>query len=184
MKKLILMFSVLTLALSFIGCTPKEDNNDLPLNNNAVVTEDEADKNKVNEESLHEEHIDTTGSIVYDKDGIKITSKQIEFTSDHDPMFVFVTESDLKISPIINDVSINRKAIDEFSYSYHNNGEFYVGSILFETSYLNDKGITEISSFDFSFEISSPDTGKIIVKTGPLSMSIGSEGSLVQDKIK
>ena len=63
-------------------------------------------------------------------------------------MFVFVIESDLKISPIINDVSINRKAIDEFSYSYHNNGEFYVGSILFETSYLNDKGITEISSFD------------------------------------
>ena len=182
MKRFILMLSVVTLSLSFTSCKPKETNEIVTPDNNIVSTEAETDK--VSEEDLHKTHTDTTGSVVYDKNGIKITAKQIEFTADHDPMFVFVIESDQIISPVITDVSINNKAIDEFSYSYHNNGEFYVGSILFETEHLNDKGITEISAFDFSYEISSPDTGEMILETGSLSLSLGAEGSLIKDKIK
>ncbi len=182
MKRFILMLSVVTLSLSFAGCKPKENNTPVTPDSSITATEDETDKTP--EDELHETHTDSTGSVVYDKEGIKIIAKQIEFTADHDPMFVFVIESDQKISPVIANVSINNKAIDEYSYSYHNNGEFYVGSILFETEHLNDKGITEISDFDFSFEISSPDTGKMILETGPLSLSLGAEGSLIQDKIK
>ena len=182
MKKFILILSIAVLSLSFAGCKPKENHTPVAPDNNITATEGETDK--ADEEEMHETHTDATGNVVYDKEGIKIIAKQIEFTVDHDPMFVFVIESDQKISPVIANVSINNKAIDEYSYSYHNNGEFYVGSILFETEHLNDNDITEISVFDFSIEISSPDTGKMILETGSLSLSLGAEGSLIQDKIK
>jgi len=184
MKKTCFIISILILTFILCACSPKTDTNDLTLNNYNTTTENETSDDTKNKETLHEMHTDATGSIVYDKDNINIIAKQISFTNDHDPIFVFVIDTDQKISPIIGNVSINNMPVDEYSYSYYNNGEFYVGSIIFDADTLKSNDITQISSFEFSFELASPDTGNIIAETGSLSLTVGPEGSLERDIIK
>ncbi len=116
---------------------------------------------------------DTTGTELYNGNGIRIVGKYVDETSFWGAAVLLYVEnnSGRNISVSCENMSINGFMVNPLFYSNVYNGKMAFDEITILSSDLEDNGIETVENIELSFHIYDPDTYENIAETSPISFS-------------
>lgn len=181
MKKRILCAILFFVTLSLGGCSSSENNppsNSIAENGKETEVSEidsKAQENTENDVKTKDAEIVIEEQVVYEKDGIKITAKELDPNGSFmgaELKFLIENETDKNITVQARNVSVNGYMVDSNMSSEVASKKKNNDSLTFLSTSLEECGITNISEMEFSFNIfnsddwmDSFDTDMIIIKT-------------------